>query len=43
MPTKAKTKQKPKAKKLAGAGGFYGATSKTKDKKSKLSKKTRKA
>jgi len=41
MPTKAKSKQK--SKKLAGAGGFYGATSKTKDKKSKLSKKTRKA
>ena len=34
---------KPKAKKVAGAGAFYGSDSKTKGKKSVLSKKARKA
>lgn len=34
---------KQKNKKLAGAGAFYGAESKSKGKKSALSKKTRKA
>lgn len=53
MATKAKTptkKVKPKvdplkkkAKKVAGAGAFFGATSKTKGRKSVLSKKNRKA
>lgn len=34
---------KPKPKKVAGAGAFYGADSKSKGKKSTLSKKARKA
>lgn len=39
----ATTKKKSKPKKVAGAGAFFGAESKSKGKKSKLSKKTRKA
>tara|TARA_R100000951_G_scaffold116246_1_gene127240 strand:- start:1290 stop:1445 length:156 start_codon:yes stop_codon:yes gene_type:complete len=38
-----KNAAKKKTKKLAGAGAFNGATSKTKNKKSALSKKTKKA
>lgn len=49
MPTKpvrgqrTKTNAKKKPKKVAGAGAFFGADSKSKGKKSTLSKKTRKA
>jgi len=37
------TTKKDKTKKLAGAGAFYGANSKSKKKKSELSRKTKKA
>jgi len=38
-----KAKPKSKQRKVAGAGAFFGADSKSKGKKSTLSKKTRKA